>query len=116
MINSLGIINCFGVTAAVRLTVNRPNPALRVGAQTIRVQARPGNTGLVYVALAGAAGSPTVDSPQIVAVLAVPAHATQGPFAVYEVSVGNAPAALNCAAFYIIAAAGDEVLTSYTSQ
>ncbi len=114
MVASLGIIMCTGTTNAVRATSQQRDPTARVAAQSVRFQARLGNSGVVYVGLKGMEGSPTVDSPQIIAILGIPP--ATGSFPEYTCSVPNAPAALNAADFYLLGGAGDEVYVSYTAQ
>jgi hypothetical protein len=111
-VNSLGYINVASGGAPVRITDNETTPAARVGAQTVRLQALPGNEDIVFVGTAGLVISTGVG---VLGVIPPPADPVEGPFAVWEMSVHNAPAAINLADIYIDCASADgAVVGSYT--
>ena len=117
MIRSLGVVTVPSPGTAVRATSNETDPAARVGAQTIRVQAVHSNTGRIYVGLRNIESSPTGFGTQMLAILPAPSHAVTGTFHAYEATVPNVPAGLNAADFWIDAdQATDGALISISAQ
>lgn len=81
--------------------------------QRVRIQALPGNTGLMYVILGGAAtpGDRRTDLVGVVAILPAPASATTGPFTASDLGNYDIPAGVNLANIWIDTShTGDGVL------
>lgn len=112
MLGSLGIVT---INGPVRITVNAPDQvqdALRLGAVKVRIQAAPGNAGVVTV------GLDLDDSPQtlILGYIAKPANATTGPFDYFEIDLQDLPGGMNLYDIFVDGTTDDEVVVAYTSN
>lgn len=112
MIQSLGYVVVATPGTPVRATVNQADPAERRPAQTIRFQALPDNSGVVYIGLQGLDTAGTGEGTQVLAIL--PAPTAESPMVAYEASVHTIPNGLNAADFYVDGSAGEGVIVSVT--
>ena len=117
MIGSLGIITSNGIPT--RITVNASDQvqaARRMGATSVRLQALPGNAGIVYVALEHAElASPM--GPQLLGVIGKPASATAATFDVFEVTLADLPQGLDLYSIFVWSLSGpNSVIGSYTAN
>ncbi len=109
---SYGYVLVAAAGTPARLTANAAVPGDRVGAQSVMVQALPGNAGLVYVGLGGMNKTTGVN---VLAILPKPASATTGPFPSVTFSEPTIPAGFNLADLYIDAGTNnDGVVVSIT--
>lgn len=113
MVNSLGKVTVATAGTLVRLTVNISASLTRVGAQAIVVQPVPGNTGVVYI---GLAGMDKTTGAGVLAIVPAPASATQGPFPQVKIELPQVPAGLNAAELYVDASANAQAIFGYYTQ
>lgn len=87
-----------------------------VYAQSLLVQALPGNTGLIYIMSKQTdPGDDRTNQARVIAILAVPASATQGPFASASFSIPNSRDSFDLRDIWIDAGVnGDGVLATFT--
>lgn len=108
---SLGYVTVPTPGTPVRITLNDPGYPERRAAQSILLQALPGNAGIVYVGI-GPTFNKTFGT-GMKAFLAAPADPNNGPFASVNLSVPVPAAGLNAATYYIDAdEANDGVVVS----
>lgn len=99
----------------VRATSNQSDPTKRVGLQSLTVQVRPANTGLLYIRMGNSPLDDRTTRSTVLAILPAPASATSGPFASVTFSIPVAPAGLNLADIYLDASVnGDGGILSGT--
>ena len=87
--------------------------AQRLGATSVRLQAQPDNSGVVYVGLSGMEGSPS--GPNLLGVIGKPASSTAASFDFFEVRFADIPAGLNLWDIFVDGTTGDGVIVSYTA-
>lgn len=104
-----GYVACVTSTN-VRVTENLADPAARIGAQSVRFTPHPSNAAEVYIGLENMDPSTGVG---VLAVLAAPISATDGPFAPVEFVQRDSAAGLNVADFWVQGSNNDEVIVSY---
>lgn len=115
MIRSLGYVTVAAAGTPVRATANEADPTARMPAQAVSFQARPTNTGLIYIGDRQSMDPATGEG--ILAILAAPADATTGPFASYAASLPNVPAGINASGLWIDASInGQSVVVGMTQQ
>jgi hypothetical protein len=107
-----GFVTVTTAGTLVRLTLNLPVPTARVGAQSVQIQAKPGNSGPIYVGLAGFVRSTGVG---LLAIIPKPASATTGPFASQSFSMPLAATGFDVSHLYLDADNdGDGAVVSWT--
>ena len=116
MVRSFGQVIVTTAGTPVRATANLAVPGTSVPLQSLRIQVRPANTGILYVFQGGGnfSGDHRTTRDVALAILAVPASATTGPFDKYEVSF-VVPVGLNLADIWLDASvSGDGGIISGT--
>ena len=116
MVKSFGqVIVAAGGTPA-RATVNQGTPSTPVSLQSVRIQVRPANTGLLYVFQGGSnfSGDHRTSRDVCLAILPAPASTTSGPFEKYEAQF-VVPVGLNLADIWLdVSVNGDGAIVSGT--
>jgi len=92
---SLGYVTVAAAGTPVRATVNETDPALRVGAQSILFQAKPDNTGVMYI---GLAGMDRTTGAQVIGFLGTPVSESAPSLLI---SMPDVSGGLNVADFYV---------------
>ncbi len=86
-----------------------------VYAQSLLVQALPGNLGLVYImSKKTTPGDDRVNQARVIAILAVPTSATTGPFASASFSMPNANNSFDLREIWIDGPTGEGVIATFT--
>lgn len=97
----------------VRATVNQTDPTRRVGLQSITIQVRPANTGLLYIRLKGDLTDDRVTRAVTLAILPAPVSATAGPFDSRTFTTLPGSGGLNLADLYLdVSVNGDGAIIS----
>jgi len=101
MVKSFGRVTVTTAGTPVRATDNVPaangGPTARQGVQSCQLQADPANTDVVYVfaQMSNPPSDQRASGVGLIAVLAAPASAMQGPFATVSFGMSNVPAGVN---------------------
>lgn len=109
MVKSLGYVTVTAPGTPVRATVNEQDPTLRVGAQAMLVQAKPDNTGVLYV---GTAGMDKATGVGVIGFVGVPASESAPSF---SVGLPTSATGLSASDYYLDGDdAGDVALVTIT--
>ena len=117
MVRSFGQVTVAAGGPPARATANLAVPATNVPLQTVRIQVRPANTGLLYIFHGGGnfSGDHRTSRDVCLAILAAPASVTTGPFETYEAGVFVVPVGVNLADLWIdVSVNGDGAIISGT--
>lgn len=113
---SLGQVTVAAGGTPSRASTNLANPTSPRKYSSLMFQARPANTGIVYVLFKGDGSTPGDDRTTrkyVLAILPAPASATQGPFSSYTVGKAGYPGQEDITKYWIdVSANGDGVIIS----
>ena len=113
-LQSLGLVPVTTAGTKVRATSTQSDPTARLTVQSVQFQARPANTGLIYI---GTSALDKSTGAGVLAVIPAPASATTGAFGSATFSEALAPAGIDIADLYIDSTVnGDGVFISATIQ
>lgn len=116
MVRSFGQVTVATGGTPSRATANQTVPGTVVPLQSVRIQVRPANTGLLYIFQGGAnfSGDHRTSRDVCLAILAAPANVTTGPFEKYEAGF-IVPVGLNLADLWLdVSVNGDGGIISGT--
>lgn len=116
MIIPFGQVTVTAGGTPVRVTANLDNPTTRVGLQSITVQARPANAGIVYVRLGNTPADDRTTRRTVLFIIPQPVSAVQGPLPLYTITLPAVPNGINAADIYLDAASNGDGAIVFGTQ